>query len=104
MDFEQAKFKQIYAITRMIPFGKVATYGQISRLVPGTTARMVGYAMAAANEEVPWQRVINSQGRVSQRKNGSGDLIQAEILHSEGILFKGNGSIDLSVYQWNGPN
>ena len=50
--------------TLEIPAGKVATYGQIAVLV-GTGARQVGYAMAALpHDDVPWQRVINSQGKL----------------------------------------
>ena len=73
-------YQQIYAAVHQIPFGKVATYGQIADRVDGATARMVGYAMAALpkDSDVPWQRVINRKGEVSPRKSGMGRLYPAK--------------------------
>jgi methylated-DNA-protein-cysteine methyltransferase related protein len=93
---------QIYAVVKRIPKGKVATYGQISRMVGRCTARMVGYAMAAVPEgsRVPWQRVINSQGMISARTNSDGDVRQRVILEKEGVTFDANGKVDLMLFQW----
>lgn len=92
-------YQHIYSLVREIPPGKVATYGQLARLV-GTTARAVGFAMAAlpAGSDVPWQRVVNSQGKISVRQEGEGTLLQYELLCSEGVRFRGNGAIDLAAY------
>ena len=94
--------ERIYVVVRRIPKGKVATYGQIARMVARCTARMVGYAMAAVPEgsRVPWQRVINSQGMLSARTNGDGDVRQRVFLEKEGIKFDSNGRVDLTVFQW----
>ncbi|RLB62541.1 MAG: methyltransferase, partial [Deltaproteobacteria bacterium] len=61
-------FSAIYALVFKIPPGHVTTYGQIARAV-GCTARTVGFAMAAlpSGSDVPWQRVINAQGKISPR-------------------------------------
>jgi len=90
---------RIYAIVKHIPEGKVATYGQIARMVPRCTARMVGFAMASCPDDLPWQRVINSQGKISPRAVGYGSEIQRQLLEQEGILFNEN-QIDLEQYGW----
>jgi methylated-DNA-protein-cysteine methyltransferase-like protein len=94
-------YARIYALVRQVPPGRVTTYGSIARQV-GCTARIVGFAMAAlpAGHDVPWQRVINSQGRVSPRRSDDGALIQRLVLEAEGVLFDHRGRIDLGRYGW----
>jgi len=94
-------YSSIYALVRQVPPGRVTTYGHIARLL-GCTARSVGFAMAALPDghDVPWQRVINSQGKVSPRRNGAGDLVQRLRLEAEGVLFDSCGRVDLSRYGW----
>ena len=67
---------------------------------------MVGYAMAALppQSEVPWHRVINRLGMVSDRKDVHGSLLQRDMLESEGIRFDKKGRVDLSKYGWVGPS
>ncbi len=97
-------YSRIYALVRRIPPGLVTTYGRIARQV-GCTARTVGFAMAAlpAGHDCPWQRVINSQGKVSPRRNGDGDLIQRLLLEAEGVQFDARGRVDLVRYGWTEP-
>ncbi|MDP6654527.1 MAG: MGMT family protein [SAR324 cluster bacterium] len=97
-------YQQIYEIIRLIPSGKVATYGQIAEIVGGCTARMVGYAASSIplNSDIPWQRVINYKGGISQRKSGSGGLLQQKLLEAEGIKFDNSGRTDLEHYRWDG--
>ena len=99
-------YERIYAVVRQIPPGKVATYGQISKIVGGCTPRMVGYAMAAlnANSNVPWQRVINSQGKVSPRTGGDGSSLQRQLLEAEGIKFDTRERVDFNEVGWSGPD
>ncbi|HMR67223.1 MAG TPA: MGMT family protein [Anaerolineae bacterium] len=98
-------YERIYHLVRQIPPGQVATYGQIAELVGGCTARMVGYALSALayDTDVPWQRVINSQGKISPRSGGSGSALQRQILEAEGIKFDPQGRIDFARYLWVGP-
>jgi len=101
----KTRYQQIYAIVRQIPHGKVASYGQIAALVERCTARMVGYAMHAIGPEdadVPWQRVINSQGRISSHGDGIGSNLQRQLLEEEGIEFSLSGRIDLERFGWLG--
>jgi len=107
---KQLFYEQVWALVRQIPRGRVATYGQIAKMLcqpEGVTeeeyqlsaARWVGLAMSACPEDVPWQRVINSQGKISYRAEAGK---QKQLLQSEGILFLMN-KLDLHQYQWGGP-
>ena len=102
----------VWDIARQVSPGKVTTYGQISKMIPppGTMTlkdyeafgpRWVGGAMAACPPDVPWQRVINSQGKVSPR---AGAEQQRQLLEDEGVEFSENGKVDFDVYGWNGPD
>ena len=97
-------YAQIYAVVRQIPPGKVASYGQIARIVGGCTPRMVGYAMSALKPgmDVPWQRVINSQGKISVHGNGIGTSLQRQLLDAEGIRFDEQGRVDWDDFGWLG--
>jgi methylated-DNA-protein-cysteine methyltransferase-like protein len=94
-------YSRVYALVRLIPPGRVTTYGRIARHV-GCTARTVGFAMAAlpTGHDLPWQRVINSQGKVSPRRNGDGELIQRQLLEAEGVRFDARERVDLVRYGW----
>ena len=93
---------RVYAVVRQIPPGKVATYGQVAGLVGGCTARMVGYALSSLPDgsDVPWQRVINSLGRISPHGHGLGSLLQRQLLLAEGVALDLTGRIDLSIFGW----
>ena len=99
---------QVWDIVRQIPIGKVATYGQIARMIPAPEGvdekayrafgpRWVGGAMAACPDDVPWQRVINSKGEISLRP---GAEHQRQLLEEEGVQFNERGRIDLQTFGW----
>ena len=100
-------FERVYRLVSLIPPGRVASYGQIAAMLGHPrAARTVGWALNALTpalaEEVPWQRVINSAGRISlSRADLSADL-QRALLEAEGILFDLRGYVDLRDYQWAG--
>jgi methylated-DNA-protein-cysteine methyltransferase-like protein len=104
-------FAEICDVVRQIPLGKVATYGQISHYVAGSTPRIVGFALAGLGRgpglkrgsPVPWQRVINAKGEISPHAGGEGSGRQREILTEEGIEFDLKGRIDLGQFGWKGP-
>ena len=108
----QAYYEQVWNIVRQIPFGKVAAYGQIAKMLPPPAGveieayaafapRWVGGAMAACPDDVPWQRVINSQGKISERE---GAERQRQLLESEEIIFDAKDRVDLKKYGWSGRN
>ena len=95
-------YERIYAVVRQIPRGKVATYGQIARIVGGCSAQMIGFAMAGLRtDDVPWQRVINAKGKVSPRI-GFGGLLQRETLEEEGVEFDEEDRVDFDKFGWLG--
>ena len=71
---------------RLIPRGRVATYGQIARLagIP-KNSRQVGYVLKTlpTGDSVPWFRVVNSKGEISQRGNGESQSVQRLALEEE---------------------
>lgn len=94
---------RIHAVVRRIPRGRVASYGQVAQLAGiGPHPRVVGYALAAldARSDVPWQRVVNAQGRVSPRAEPGADALQRALLEREGIVFDARGRIDLARHGW----
>ena len=103
---------KVYEIVLQIPSGRVTTYGQIAGVIlppagvdPAAYERLaprwVGTAMAQcpAERDVPWQRVINSQGKVSHRP-GYGPLVQRKLLEQEGVVFDEHDRVDLEKYGW----
>ena len=97
------RYQRIYVVVQQIPMGRVATYGQVAAVagLPGQ-ARQVGYALHALPEgtEVPWQRVINARGEVSQRSEGGWERYQRHLLEEEGVCFNDTGRVDLSRFRW----
>ena len=98
---EQGYRERVYELVRQIPRGHVMTYGQIADILgEGYTARKVGYVMHGADtENVPWQRVINSQGTCSTGKMTLPHNLQQDMLETEGIEFR-NGKCDLEKVRW----
>lgn len=94
----------ILAVVVTIPFGKVASYGQVAALVGlPKHARLVGRVLSRMDDssEVPWHRVINVQGRISlSRLDDLGFNEQQARLLSEGVVIK-NGKINFKDFGWN---
>jgi methylated-DNA-protein-cysteine methyltransferase-like protein len=111
---DPVQYKQtVWDIVRQVPPGKVTTYGFIASLIPSPAgvdggdyrswgARWVGGAMAACPVDVPWQRVINAQGKISLRPGGGGSR-QQELLEEEGVIFDDRQRVDLKRFGWGGP-
>jgi methylated-DNA-protein-cysteine methyltransferase-like protein len=108
---QAAYYAQVWDLVRQIPRGKVTTYGNIAKMLPPPQGveieayaafgpRWVGGAMANCPDDVPWQRVINAQGMISQRP---GAQRQKELLLEEGVVFNEKGRIDFKKYGWGGP-
>ena len=87
---------RVYAAVRRIPRGRVAAYGQVAALAGfPRRARQVGAALRELPDgsDVPWQRVVNAQGKVSPRAHPGGDERQRALLEREGVRFDARGRI-----------
>ncbi len=97
-------YDRIYETVKRIPYGKIATYGQIATLAGlPRRARLVGYALfrVSPDSDVPWHRVINAKGEISESPFRDGnDYLQRALLEAEGIAFNPTGKINLSLHQW----
>ena len=95
-------FDRLRAVVREIPRGRVASYGQVSKQVLGTTPRMVGFALAGLGDgsDVPWHRVVNAAGRISLPADNPSHAEQRRRLEAEGVVFSPAGVIDLDAYGW----
>ena len=105
---------QVYEIVRLIPSGRVISYGQIAAMLPlprgvdpleysKLSPRWVGAAMADCPDDLPWQRVVNGGGGISVRKNSTGHLQQRAKLGAEGVTFDERGRVDWDRFEWQGP-
>ena len=95
---QPAYYEQVWTLVRQVTQGKVVTYGQIAQMIPLPAGmdpqeykafgpRWVGDAMAACPTDVPWQRVINAQGKISLRADSAGNAMQRRLLEEEGVQF-----------------
>lgn len=101
---EYSFFENVYEVVRLIPPGRVTTYGAIARYLgsPGS-ARMVGWAMNAAHQvvpPVPAQRVVNRLGRLSGKMHFETPTRMQELLEQEGVTVTGDQIIHFEHHFW----
>ncbi len=117
----------VWKIVWQIPPGQVLTYGQIASMIPVPAGmdvksyeriapRWVGYAMRRcltddlnnpsdqSQPSIPWQRVINSQGKISLPEGSYSAAQQRIRLEAEGVEFGRQEQVDLGRYGWAGPD
>jgi methylated-DNA-protein-cysteine methyltransferase-like protein len=96
--------QRVWRAVAQIPPGRLATYGQIAELIGAYgCARQVGWALRRLPlpSEVPWQRVVNAQGRISLSLSREGsDWMQRDLLIAEGIPVDGQGRLPLAEFRW----
>lgn len=93
--------EKIYKLTRQIPKGKVATYGQLTKLAgKPKAARVVGIFMRINHDvpHTPCHRVVAWNGNLTGYSGKGGIAGKKKMLISEGVYFKGN-KVDLSRSQ-----
>lgn len=89
---------EVLSAVAEIPKGRVATYGQIARLIGrGKNSRLVGKILSHAEYygDYPCQRVVNHAGRLAPGWPEQGDLLRAEC-----VELKDDGRVDLKKYGW----
>ncbi len=100
-------FTQVYLVVKRIPRGRVASYGQIAALLGyPRAARTVGWALSSLSADqatrVPWQRVINSAGRISISRLDISPQMQRRLLEEEGVVFGADEHVDWQRFGWAG--
>ena len=95
-------YEAVYRLVRDIPRGRLMTYGQIAVILGHPrAARAVGYALRACRgKDVPWQRVINAQGRISAKGEVERPMLQRVLLEQEGVVFDASEACDLRGLRW----
>ncbi|MDI3525887.1 MAG: methylated-DNA-protein-cysteine methyltransferase related protein [Tenuifilum sp.] len=100
-------FERVYEVTRLIPFGRVTSYGAIARyLGSARSARMVGWALNSSvnqKEWVPAHRVVNRNGLLTGKIHFPGQNTMKELLESEGIKVENNRVVNFEELFWD-PN
>ena len=94
----------VWHAVSLIPHGHLATYGQVADWIGAWgCARQVGWALRRLSlpSEVPWQRVVNSKGRISMSLSREGsDWMQRQLLIAEGIPVDAEGRLPLKRFLW----
>lgn len=95
-------YESIYDLVRQIPYGKVATYGDIARLSGNPRrSRVVGHAMSVcADGTVPCHRVVNRNGELCDDFTPLGKDTHRLLLSLEGVGFLADGRVDLARFRW----
>lgn len=94
-------FDKIYSIVRIIPEGKVMSYGQVALLAGNPRwSRVVGYALHVNPDPsfIPCHRVVTKDGRVSSSFAFGGSDIQRVLLENEGVRFSSDGRVIMEEY------
>ena len=96
-------FSLIYEQIARIPRGCVCTYGQIAKLVGNPRlSRVVGYALKAAPDGLPCQRVVTKDGTLSDAFSPMGKETHRFLLEMEGVTFTPDGRVEMEKYFWAG--
>ena len=100
-------FQDVYEVVRLIPFGKVTSYGAIARyLGAARSSRLVGYAMNASHTHskyVPAHRVVNRNGLLTGKHHFAIENSMQELLEMEGLTIENEQIKDFKKYFWD-PN
>lgn len=98
-------FHKVYEVARLIPFGRVTSYGAIaSYLGAAKSARMVGWAMTKSRtqtEEIPAHRVVNRNGILTGKHHFEGSDLMQQLLENEGVKVVDNQIQNFEKIFWN---
>lgn len=101
---EQSFYDQVFELVRLIPKGRVTSYGAIAKsLGAGGSARMVGYAMSnahLAHPAIPAHRVVNSSGLLTGKFHFSEPDLMQEMLEKEGVVVKNDKIQNFKQHFW----
>jgi len=101
---EQSFYDQVFELVRLIPKGRVTSYGAIAKsLGAGGSARMVGYAMSnahLAHPAIPAHRVVNSSGLLTGKFHFPEPNLMQEMLEKEGVTVKNDKIQNFKQHFW----
>lgn len=101
---EASFFERAWDVVRQVPPGRVASYGQVARVMGALRcARQVGYAMHASPGVaggVPCHRVVFADGSLCRGFAFGGPGEQRRMLEDEGVAFLPDGRVDLGMSGW----
>ena len=96
-------FQKVYEVVKMIPSGRVSTYGLIAKyLGSAKSSRVVGYAMNAShqNSDIPAHRVVNRLGILTGKHHFSGTTLMKNLLESEGVKIQNDRVVNFNKVVW----
>ena len=96
-------FQKVYEVVKMIPSGRVTTYGLIAKyLGSAKSSRVVGYAMNAShqNSDIPAHRVVNRLGILTGKHHFSGTTLMKNLLESEGVKIQNDRVLNFKKVVW----
>lgn len=104
MKADDSFFDQVYQVVRLIPTGRVTSYGAIAKYLGSPqSSRMVGWAMNSSHsqkEYVPAHRVVNRNGILTGKKFFSGSFVMEELLKSEGVEVEDDCIVNFKKHFW----
>jgi methylated-DNA-protein-cysteine methyltransferase-like protein len=97
-------FARVYEVTKLIPFGRVTSYGAIARyLGSGRSARMVGWALNSSHfnpEFIPAHRVVNRKGLLTGKHHFGGPSMMEQLLVNEGLIIEDDKILNFEEKFW----
>ena len=103
-NYNEGFFERVYDVARLIPHGRVTSYGAIARyLGSGQSARMVGWAMHASHagkEFVPAHRVVNRNGLLTGKHHFGNSSTMQQLLENEGLVIEDDRIINFEDHFW----
>ncbi len=104
---EASFFQKVYQLVEKIPYGRIATYGDIAEYLGNRgSARMVGWALNATKnfpKSIPAHRVVNRKGLLTGKRHFGGQQTMADLLRSEGLVIENDQIQNFDEKLWN-PN
>lgn len=104
MSNQDSFFEKVYETVKMIPYGRVTSYGAIARhLGNGGASRMVGWAMNASHsssDSIPAHRVVNRNGFLTGKQHFGNPALMQQLLENEGIKVENDQVIDFHKIHW----
>ena len=97
-------FSQVYEVTKLIPFGRITSYGAIARYIgSGRSARMVGWALNASHTSegfIPAHRVVNHKGLLTGKHHFGSESLMRQLLENEGLVIEDDQVVNFREKFW----